>query len=583
MRNAEYWRGRFSILEENAHKQSDQYLRNLEDMFMDAQRTVQADIERWYGRFATNNGISLTEARKLLTTGQLEEFHWTVEQYIKAGQQNNLSAEWLKKLENASAKFHVSRLEAIHLQIQQQIELLYGNQLDGVDSLLKQIVSDGYTHGAFTIQKGLGLGWDITALNQKKLETLLSKPWTTDGRTFSDRIWLKKRELVGTVHKELTQGLLRGDSPQKITDAIKNRFKVSRYQAGRLVHTETTYFNAISTKQVYQDLGVQSVEILETLDSHTCPLCQPLDGTVIPLAQYEPGVTVPPFHPNCRGTTCPHYNDMEGERAARNAEGKVYYVPANMTFTQWKKAFVDGVKDGLTVATVGAIMKMVDDCTTVEEVEALMKEQGWFYQTTLPNGKPFDGNQLLSLQGCDLDTAKAIFKAHENVFNRLPVLRGQLNSINAQKLSAGTYAQCSYGLGRGGISVNTSYFSDVERLTKLYANDLAHGFHPAGTTYGSIVTHELGHAVDDYLSVIHQLAGLNGWRAKKVSAYLRPKVMKACGLKVADTRTAVSGYATQDAQEWFAECFCEWMDSENPRPVAVEFGKQLLELMKGMK
>lgn len=357
MRNAEYWRGRFSILEENAHKQSDQYLRNLEDMFMDAQRTVQADIERWYGRFATNNGISLTEARKLLTTGQLEEFHWTVEQYIKVGQQNNLSAEWLKKLENASAKFHVSRLEAIQLQIQQQIELLYGNQLDGVDSLLKQIVSDGYTHGAFTIQKGLGLGWDITALNRKKLETLLSKPWTTDGRTFSDRIWLKKRELVGTVHKELTQGLLRGDSPQKITDAIKNRFKVSRYQAGRLVHTETTYFNAISTKQVYQDLGVQSVEILETLDSHTCPLCQPLDGTVIPLAQYEPGVTVPPFHPNCRGTTCPHYNDMEGERAARNAEGKVYYVPANMTFTQWKKAFVDGVKDGLTVATVGAIMK----------------------------------------------------------------------------------------------------------------------------------------------------------------------------------------------------------------------------------
>lgn len=357
MRNAEYWRGRFSILEENAHKQSDQYLQSLEDMFMDAQRTVQADIERWYGRFATNNGISLTEARKLLTTGQLEEFHWTVEQYIKAGQQNNLSAEWLKKLENASAKFHVSRLEAIQLQIQQQIELLYGNQLDGVDSLLKQIVSDGYTHGAFTIQKGLGLGWDITALNQKKLETLLSKPWTTDGRTFSDRIWLKKRELVGTVHKELTQGLLRGDSPQKITDAIKNRFKVSRYQAGRLVHTETTYFNAVSTKQVYQDLGVQSVEILETLDSHTCPLCQPLDGTVIPLAQYEPGVTVPPFHPNCRGTTCPHYNDMEGERAARNADGEVYYVPANMTFTQWKKAFVDGVKDGLTVATVGAIMK----------------------------------------------------------------------------------------------------------------------------------------------------------------------------------------------------------------------------------
>ena len=472
MRNAEYWRGRFSILEENAHKQSDQYLQNLEDMFMDAQRTVQADIERWYGRFATNNGISLTEARKLLTTGQLEEFHWTVEQYIKAGQQNNLSTEWLKKLENASAKFHVSRLEAIQLQIQQQIELLYGNQLDGVDSLLKQIVSDGYTHGAFTIQKGLGLGWDITALNQKKLETLLSKPWTTDGRTFSDRIWLKKRELVGTVHKELTQGLLRGDSPQKITDAIKNRFKVSRYQAGRLVHTETTYFNAISTKQVYQDLGVQSVEILETLDSHTCPLCQPLDGTVIPLAQYEPGVTVPPFHPNCRGTTCPHYDGMDGERAARTADGKVYYVPANMKYTDWKKAFVDGVKDGLTVATVGAIMK------AKRELEPLKAEM---FPEYLTDKKERKNTQAL------IDYVNACENADPDVV-ALYSKMGAMENIRAN----GIPMKVSHGKG---YAVNYRYYSrndqlaDVELIIpKLAGDDLT----------GQVVTtlHEEMHLMD---------------------------------------------------------------------------------------
>lgn len=589
MKNADYWRGRFSILEESAHQEADQYIQSLEEMFMDAQRTVQADIERWYGRFASNNGISLTEARKMLTTGQLEEFRWTVDQYIKIGQQANLSAEWLKKLENASAKFHVSRLEAIQTQIQQQIELLYGNQLDGLDSLLKKIAGDGYTQSAFAIQKGIGFGWDITALNQKKLETLLSKPWTTDGRTFSDRIWSKKKELVGSVQKELTQGLLRGDSPQKITDAIKNRFNVSRYQAGRLVHTETTYFNAISTKQAYQDLGVEKIEILETLDSHTCEICQPLDGMVIPLAQYEPGVTVPPFHPNCRGTTCPHFSDMDGERAARNAEGKVYYVPANMTYTQWKKAFVDGgSKDGLTVATVGGIIEeikklTVDDCTTVEEVEALMKEQGWFNITTI-QGTTYDGNELLSLKGCDLETAKGVFKAHERVYNRLPDMIGELNACNAATLAPGTYANCMVGLGRGGITVNTRYFGDSAKLAKSYAGDLAAGFHCAGTDWGFIVTHELGHAVDDYLTNIKCAAGMvNHWKPKWVSAYLRPKVMKACGLKVSDTHTAVSGYATKDHFEWFAECFSEWVDSPNPRPVAVEFGKQLMELLEGLK
>lgn len=585
MRNADYWRGRFSILEDSAHREAQKTIQGMEELYLDAQRSVQKEIESWYARFAVNNQISLTDARKWLTAGQLEEFHWTVEQYIKIGEQAGLDAAWLKKLENASARFHISRLEAVQTGIQQQLELLYGNQVDSLDALLKKVVGNGYTHTAFEVQKGVGLGWDITGLDQKKLETLLSKPWTTDGRTFSNRIWFKKQELVDSLQKELVQGLLRGDSPQKITDAIQKKFKVSRYQAARLVNTETSYFNALAAKETYKELGVKNVEILETLDSITCAFCASMDRKVVPMSEFQPGVTVPPFHPHCRGTTVPAIDEKyTGERAARDHDGKVYYVPGNMSYSEWKKAFVDGVKDGLTVATAGAIMKKtVDDCTTVDEVEALMKEQGWFYQTTLPNGKPFDGNQLLSLQGCDLETAKAIFKAHENVFNRLPELRGQLNSINVMKLQAGTYAQCSYGLGRGGISVNTSYFSDVERLTKLYARDLEHGFHPAGTTFGSIVTHELGHAVDDYLSVIQQLAGLNGWRPKKVSAYLRPKVMKACGLKVSDTKTAVSGYATQDAQEWFAECFCEWMDSESPRPVAEEFGKQLLDLMKGMK
>lgn len=220
-------------------------------------------------------------------------------------------------------------------------------------------VASYYTHTAFEVQKGVGLGWDITGLDQKKLETLLSKPWTTDGRTFRDRCWLNKNDLVGSVSKSLTQGLLRGDSPAKITTAIQKQFGVHRYKAGRLVNTETTYFNAVATKECYKDLDVEMVEIIETLDSHTCSICGGLDGTVIPISQYEPGVTVPPFHPNCRGTTAPAIDPKyAGERAARNADGDVYYIPANMKYADWVQTFVNnGSKAGLTVATGAAIIK----------------------------------------------------------------------------------------------------------------------------------------------------------------------------------------------------------------------------------
>lgn len=365
MRNADYWRGRFSILEDSAHREAQKTIQDMEELYLDAQRSVQKEIESWYARFAVNNQISLTDARKWLTAGQLEEFHWSVEQYIKIGEQAGLDAAWLKKLENASARFHISRLEAVQTGIQQQLELLYGNQVDSLDALLKKVVGNGYTHTAFEVQKGVGLGWDITGLDQKKLETLLSKPWTTDGRTFRDRCWLNKNDLVGSVSKSLTQGLLRGDPPAKITTAIQKQFGVHRYKAGRLVNTETTYFNAVATKECYKDLDVEMVEIIETLDSHTCSICGGLDGTVIPISQYEPGVTVPPFHPNCRGTTAPAIDPKyAGERAARNADGDVYYVPANMKYADWVQTFVNGgSKAGLTAATATAILDIVEQAT----------------------------------------------------------------------------------------------------------------------------------------------------------------------------------------------------------------------------
>ena len=100
MKNADYWRGRFAILENSAHKQADEYLQTLEDIYREAEQSVQRDIESWYQRFATNNKVTLAEARKMLTTGQLEEFKWTAEQYVKAAQRANLSEDWIKKLEN---------------------------------------------------------------------------------------------------------------------------------------------------------------------------------------------------------------------------------------------------------------------------------------------------------------------------------------------------------------------------------------------------------------------------------------------------------------------------------------------------
>ena len=103
-------------------------------------------------------------------------------------------------------------------------------------------------------------------------------------------------------------------------------------------------------------------------------------------------------------------------------------------------------------------------------------------------------------------------------------------------------------------------------------------FHPIGTTADSIVIHELGHAIDDYLS--HNLRVQSKGRST-LSSEMRPQIARQCGVKVRDMQSEVSRYSAEDATEWFAECFAEYMDAPNPRRVAKAFGKRLEDVIRG--
>lgn len=342
-KNSVYWKSRFELLEQAANQEGSKLYQFIEHQYMKAQKEIDNQIQAWCQRFATNNQISMEDARKLLTSKELKELKWDVQDYIRYGEENALNRVWMKQLENASTRYHISRLEALKLQTQQSMEVLFGNQIDGIDSLMKQIYSDGYYHTAFEIQKGFGVGWNVPAIDQRKLQKVISKPWAADGKNFSDRIWQNKTKLTNELHNELTRMCILGESPDKAIKNIAKRMNVSAANAGKLIMTESAYFASAAQKDSFNNLDVERFEVVETLDSHTCPICGELDGKVFDMKDFEPGVTAPPFHPWCRGCTVPHFDDefSIGERAARGHDGKTYYVPDSMKYPEWKKSFVN--------------------------------------------------------------------------------------------------------------------------------------------------------------------------------------------------------------------------------------------------
>ena len=350
MKNRDYWKSRFAQMEEEDYKKSEKYIKDMEEQFRIAQHSITIDIERWYRRLADNNDISLAAARQLLKRDELEEFHWSVEQYIEKGEDNALNEYWMKQLENASAKVHISRLEAMKLQIQQHSELLYTKYHNGVTDHLNKSYADRFYRTAYEIQKGTGVGSNLAELDTRKIDKILTTPWATDGKNFSDRIWNNKDKMIKELHRELSQSIIRGEDPKKAIDSLSRTLNASKKNVGRLVMTEMAAVTSAAQKDCFKELDVEQFEIVATLDSITSKICQNMDGKHFKMSEWEVGVTAPPFHVWCRSVTVPYFEDnfgLVGERAARDEDGNTYYVPANMTYPEWKKSFVEGNKTDL--------------------------------------------------------------------------------------------------------------------------------------------------------------------------------------------------------------------------------------------
>ena len=362
MKNSEYWKLRFEQLEQAQNGQGAAAFAEIEKQYKEAQKQIEGQIARWYQRFADNNGITLAQARQYLKGAALKEFQWDVQDYIKYGQDNALMGGWMKELENASAKYHISKLEALKIQTQQSLEVMFSKQMGTVTGAMGDIFESGYYHTAYELQKGFNIGWDIAGLDQSQIEKVLSKPWAVDGKNFSERIWTNKEKLISELHGELTQNIMLGADPQKAIDSLAKKMNTSKQNAGRLIMTEEAYFSSAAQRDCFNELDVEQYEIVATLDSHTSDICRSLDGKHFPMKDFQAGVTAPPFHVYCRSTTVPYFDEDFGdigERAARDEEtGKTYYIPDDMNYEDWKQTFVDGGdKSGFDVVDDGSALR----------------------------------------------------------------------------------------------------------------------------------------------------------------------------------------------------------------------------------
>lgn len=572
-----------------ASVQREIYERRLERKIRETFEEAEKDIEEKMADF--NRRYKIKEQTHLR---DVAEGRWTQERYDAWLRGQVFQGEqWKAKKEQIQNTLYNANSIAVKMTNEQKTNLFMVNA----------------NYQAYVLEHGAGVNFGFGLYDSATVERLIRTDpqllpmWKIDQP--KDYMW-NGHKVTNAIRQGIIQGERLDQIAKRLSEGLTTSNKNKMLTFARTGMTEAQNAGRLTRLKEAEGIGIKvHKEWMCTLDERTRWQHADLDGQKRPMDKpFEvdgyrimyPGD--PTAHPsmvyNCRCTMVGDLDDYPSEyERYDNIDGKPVKA---MSYREWEKA-KGKIYSKSRIAPLTAFNQVsIGACKTVDEVNKLLNGKGlWRSMSSWGGGIESQAD----LTGCDLDSAKSIAAAYEQVFAKYPQLKGKFDAPDAHPVDMkdNTYAWC-YLRQNGKVQVNPGpeRYGNWKEMVKQYESDVLSGWHPYGTTAESIVTHEIGHAVDGLLARERILGGVAADGSYRyASSTLKNTIMKraakldpdiAEGLNIDKmlndtwtTNTFVSRYASKNNQEWFAECFAEYITSANPRVVATEFGKELEKLV----
>lgn len=306
-----YWR----VREEQQHKknlqESAKHDKELEKIYRSMQVSIQKDIDAFYTRYATKEGISMAEAKKRADKLDIEAYAEKAKKYVAT---HDLSERANTEMRLYNMTMKVNRLELLKANIGMELVEKFEDMNDYMDDKLTE-----RTTSELKRQAGI-LGGSVYK-SEEMAASIVGASFHS--ATYSDRIWAHQDQLKYELHRLLTIGLIQGVNPKKLASDVAKTFGVSLRNAQRLMRTEMARVQTDAQFESYKRNGFEYYQY-HTLGVKACPICRPLDGRIFKVSEMLISENAPPMHPNCRCSTS----------ASVGPEGDVNYA----------KSFDDSIK-----------------------------------------------------------------------------------------------------------------------------------------------------------------------------------------------------------------------------------------------
>lgn len=302
MKSSDYWRKREEQHIAQTIKDEKQMKKAIADRFQVAIDNINKEIDANWQRFAGKEGVSLSEAKKVSMEMDVKAFARKAKRYVKAKDFSKTANEELR-LYNVTMR--VNRLELLKSQI--------GLELIALSDDLDKYTADLLTNeGIAEAKRQAGiLGETIFDGYKDFVEAVVNGSFHS--ATFSERIWGNMEAFKAELDKLLVQTVTQGKNPRDMARKLRNLFDSSKYEAERLMRTESARVQTEIQNQSYKKYGIEEYEYIA--EPTACLVCLPLNGKIFKVEDLSPGQNAGPMHANCRCSTAPYVDRAEVEKS----------------------------------------------------------------------------------------------------------------------------------------------------------------------------------------------------------------------------------------------------------------------------
>lgn len=230
--NPEYWKKRNEELDKYLAKTQKETLKGLNQAYREAFNNINKEVSDFMMKYAVDNKLDYNTISQVLSPVDIATYNERMEELRAMYRDTN--SEYIKReIAELEARMYVTRQQALMDSINVELSKTAHNFQMTLEECMSGLFSDQYADICEL------LGVMAPGLPKEAIKKIIEYPY--HGQMFADSIWKNKRDLCDYINKKMVQGIIRGDSIQKMARELKKDLNVLYYQAERLVRTETNY------------------------------------------------------------------------------------------------------------------------------------------------------------------------------------------------------------------------------------------------------------------------------------------------------------------------------------------------------